>query len=86
MAYLADAIWQASATVRGGDFKHLANLRDRLGAERFHRGVVLHPGEERLSFGSGWRPGRCLRCGVRCLGKGHPATVDTVAAEPPFSV
>ena len=42
---------KASTTVRGSDFKHLTVLRDRLGGERFHRGVVLYPGEERLSFG-----------------------------------
>jgi len=40
-----------SATVRRGDFKHLATLRDRLGPERFARGVVLYSGGERLSFG-----------------------------------
>lgn len=42
---------KASATVRGDDFKHLATLRDRLGDDRFARGVVLYPGEERLPFG-----------------------------------
>lgn len=42
---------KASATVRGEDFKHLTTLRDRLGEERFLRGVVLYPGAERLSFG-----------------------------------
>ena len=42
---------KASATVRARDFKHLATLRDRLGGERFLRGVVLYPGEERLPFG-----------------------------------
>ena len=41
---------KASTTVRSRDFRHLATLRDRLG-ERFVRGVVLHPGGERLSFG-----------------------------------
>jgi uncharacterized protein len=42
---------KSSATIRGDDFKHLANLRDRLGEERFARGVVLYTGGERLSFG-----------------------------------
>jgi uncharacterized protein len=42
---------KASATVRGEDFKHLTTLRDRLGEERFLRGVVLYPGAERLPFG-----------------------------------
>jgi uncharacterized protein len=42
---------KASATVRGEDFKHLALLRDRLGDERFVRGVVLYAGGERLPFG-----------------------------------
>ncbi|MEX0973218.1 MAG: ATP-binding protein [Solirubrobacterales bacterium] len=42
---------KASATVRGDDFKHLATLRDRLGKERFVRGVVLYPGAQRLPFG-----------------------------------
>lgn len=42
---------KASATVRGQDFRHLATLRDRLGGERFVRGVVLYPGSERLPFG-----------------------------------
>ncbi len=42
---------KASATVRGDDFKHLATLRDRLGEDRFLRGVVLYPGAERLRFG-----------------------------------
>jgi predicted AAA+ superfamily ATPase len=42
---------KSSATVRRADFKHLAALRDRLGAERFARGVVLYRGGERLSFG-----------------------------------
>ncbi len=42
---------KASATVRGEDFKHLATLRDRLGDERFVRGVVLYAGGERLPFG-----------------------------------
>jgi predicted AAA+ superfamily ATPase len=41
---------KAGSTVRGEDFKHLAMLRDRLGA-RFARGVVLYPGGERLPFG-----------------------------------
>ena len=42
---------KVSATVRGEDFRHLATLRDRLGDERFVRGVVLYTGGERLSFG-----------------------------------
>lgn len=42
---------KSSATVRRDDFKHLATLRDRLGGERFVRGVVLYPGDERLRFG-----------------------------------
>lgn len=42
---------KSSATVRRGDFKHLATLRDRLGDDRFVRGVVLYPGGERLPFG-----------------------------------
>lgn len=42
---------KASATLRSEDFKHLATLRDRLGEERFLRGVVLYPGAERLRFG-----------------------------------
>lgn len=42
---------KASATVRGEDFKHLANMRERIGGEQFVRGVVLYTGGERLSFG-----------------------------------
>lgn len=42
---------KSSATVRRSDFKHLAGMRDRLGEERFVRGVVLYAGGERLSFG-----------------------------------
>lgn len=42
---------KASATVRGEDFKHLAAVRDRIGDERFIRGVVLYTGGERLPFG-----------------------------------
>lgn len=42
---------KASATVRGDDFKHLTNLRDRLDPARFVRGVVLYAGGERLPFG-----------------------------------
>ena len=42
---------KASATVRGEDFKHLAAMRDRIGDERFVRGVVLYTGGERLPFG-----------------------------------
>jgi uncharacterized protein len=44
---------KASATVRRDDFRHLATLRDRLGDERFARGVVLYTGGERLPFGPG---------------------------------
>lgn len=42
---------KASATVRGEDFKHLTTMRDRIGDERFTRGVVLYTGSERLPFG-----------------------------------
>jgi uncharacterized protein len=42
---------KSSATVRREDFKHLTVLRDKLGAGRFARGVVLYRGGERLSFG-----------------------------------
>jgi predicted AAA+ superfamily ATPase len=42
---------KASATVRGEDFKHLTTMRDRIGKERFIRGVVLYTGGERLPFG-----------------------------------
>jgi predicted AAA+ superfamily ATPase len=42
---------KASATVRGEDFKHLTTMRDRIGGERFVRGVVLYTGGERLPFG-----------------------------------
>jgi uncharacterized protein len=42
---------KAAATVRGEDFKHLARVRDRVGGERFARGVVLYAGGERLPFG-----------------------------------
>lgn len=42
---------KASATVRGADFKHLTTVRDRIGGERFVRGVVFYAGGERLSFG-----------------------------------
>jgi uncharacterized protein len=42
---------KASTTVRSQDFKHLATLRDRLGKDRFARGVVLYAGGERLPFG-----------------------------------
>lgn len=42
---------KVSATVRGEDFRHLATLRDRLGDERFVRGVVLYAGGERIPFG-----------------------------------
>ncbi len=42
---------KASATVRGKDFKHLTTMRDRIGKERFVRGVVLYTGAERLPFG-----------------------------------
>ncbi len=41
---------KAAATIRGDDFKHLARLRDSLG-DRFVRGVILHPGGERIRFG-----------------------------------
>jgi uncharacterized protein len=42
---------KASATVRHEDFKHLTTMRDRIGSERFIRGVVLYTGSERLPFG-----------------------------------
>jgi uncharacterized protein len=42
---------KASATVRHEDFKHLTTMRDRIGKERFVRGVVLYTGSERLPFG-----------------------------------
>jgi predicted AAA+ superfamily ATPase len=42
---------KSSTTVRRDDFRHLAVLRDRLGPERFARGVVLYSGGERLPFG-----------------------------------
>jgi uncharacterized protein len=42
---------KASATVRGDDFRHLARMRDRIGDERFVRGVVLYTGDQRLPFG-----------------------------------
>jgi predicted AAA+ superfamily ATPase len=42
---------KATATVRTEDFRHLARLRDRLGNERFRRGVVLYAGSECLPFG-----------------------------------
>jgi uncharacterized protein len=42
---------KSSATVRRDDFKHLETLRDRLGKDRFVRGVVLYAGSERLPFG-----------------------------------
>lgn len=42
---------KSSATVRRDDFTHLATMRDRIGDERFVRGVVLYAGGERLSFG-----------------------------------
>jgi predicted AAA+ superfamily ATPase len=48
---LAGVEVKASATVRGDDFKHLAIMRDRIGEERFIRGVVLYTGSERLPFG-----------------------------------
>jgi predicted AAA+ superfamily ATPase len=42
---------KSAATVRRDDFKHLATLRDRVGHDRFVRGVVLYTGSERLPFG-----------------------------------
>lgn len=41
---------KSGATVRSGDFRHLAALRDRLG-DRFARGVVLYGGGRSLPFG-----------------------------------
>jgi hypothetical protein len=49
--HLAGIEVKASATVRGEDFKHLTTMRDRIGEERFIRGVVLYTGGERLPFG-----------------------------------
>ncbi|HEY5045852.1 MAG TPA: ATP-binding protein [Solirubrobacteraceae bacterium] len=49
--HLAGIEVKASATVRGEDFKHLTTMRDRIGKERFIRGVVLYTGGERLPFG-----------------------------------
>ncbi len=48
---LAGVEVKATAMVRGEDFKHLAKMAERIGPERFARGVVLYPGSERLSFG-----------------------------------
>jgi predicted AAA+ superfamily ATPase len=48
---LAGVEVKASATVRGEDFRHLTTMRDRIGEERFVRGVVLYTGGERLPFG-----------------------------------
>jgi uncharacterized protein len=48
---LAGVEVKASSTVRTEDFKHLTTLRDRIGPERFVRGVVLYTGGERLPFG-----------------------------------
>jgi predicted AAA+ superfamily ATPase len=42
---------KASATVRAEAFKHLKRMRDRIGDERFARGVILYTGSERLPFG-----------------------------------
>lgn len=42
---------KSAATVRGEDFKHLTTVRDRVGNDRFVRGVVLYAGDERLPFG-----------------------------------
>lgn len=61
--HLAGVEVKASATVRGEDFRHLRTLRNRLGDDRFVRGVVLYTGGERLPFGDAWRPGRSPRCG-----------------------
>lgn len=41
---------KAAATVRSHDFRHLESVRDRVG-KRFHRGIVLYTGAERLPFG-----------------------------------
>ncbi len=41
---------KASATVRAGDFRGLAHLRDHLG-ERLAAGIVLYAGERTLPFG-----------------------------------
>jgi len=48
---LAGVEVKSSATIRAEDFRHLAALRDRLGEDRFTKGVVLYPGAERLPFG-----------------------------------
>lgn len=41
---------KSGATVRGEDVRHLAYLRDALGA-RFHRGILLHTGTDTREFG-----------------------------------
>ena len=41
---------KAASTVRAGDFRGLAALRDRLG-DQFRSGVVLHTGSRVLPFG-----------------------------------
>ena len=41
---------KAGATVKTGDFTALKRLRDANGV-RFHRGIVLHDGEQTLPFG-----------------------------------
>lgn len=42
---------KSGSTVRSEDFKHLATLRDRLGRDRFNRGIVLYAGSDPLPFG-----------------------------------
>ena len=41
---------KAGATVSASDFKAFKRLRDVTGT-RFHRGIVIHDGEQTLSFG-----------------------------------
>lgn len=41
---------KAAATVRGEDFRHLATLRDRIGAD-FVTGIVFFTGDHPLPFG-----------------------------------
>jgi predicted AAA+ superfamily ATPase len=42
---------KSTATLRDDDFRHLVTLRDRIGSERFVKGVVLYSGGEVLPFG-----------------------------------
>jgi uncharacterized protein len=74
---------KASATVRHEDFKHLTTMRDRIGSERFIRGVVLYTGSERLPFGDrleAW-PLTTLWTGDLCLSPMHPSIAPPVTDE-----